>query len=156
MNKKIIILLVLIVIIILGFIVFGSQRTVAPQSSGTAALPTNEMPPVLGTTQGNTPSLPPSGSVTPPPSAGNSQPVAASVNIQNFSFSPATLTVAVGTKVTWLNEDAAAHTVTSDNGSFGSSPLNQGDSYGFTFAKAGTYNYHCSIHPSMEGTVIVQ
>lgn len=76
--------------------------------------------------------------------------------IKNFAFSPATLTVSAGTKVTWNQQDGAPHTVTADDGSFSSGTLAQGQSYSFTFATPGTYTYHCAIHPMMKGTVIVQ
>ena len=79
------------------------------------------------------------------------------VIIQNFAFSPNNLTVKAGTTVTWINKDSTAHTVTSDSGAFTSSGnLNTGTNYTFTFTKAGTYPYHCSIHPSMTGQIIVQ
>jgi plastocyanin len=78
------------------------------------------------------------------------------VAIQNFAFSPETITVKVGTKVTWTNKDSAAHTVTGDNNDGpASGTLAQGASYSFIFSKVGTFNYECSIHPSMKGTVIV-
>jgi plastocyanin len=72
----------------------------------------------------------------------------------NRSFVPATLTVQVGDTVTWVNQDAPQHDVVADNGEFTSQPFDKGRS--FTFTKAGTYPYHCSIHPGMTGTVIVQ
>lgn len=79
-----------------------------------------------------------------------------SVSISNFAFSPQTITVTAGTEITWTNKDAAAHTVTSDDGNFPSSGnLSQGQTYKVTFSTAGTYPYHCAIHPSMKGTVIV-
>ena len=79
------------------------------------------------------------------------------VIIQNFAFSPNSLTVKAGTNVTWINQDSTTHTVTSDDGAFQSSGnLNKGDNYTFTFTKAGTYPYHCSMHPSMTGKIIVQ
>ncbi len=78
------------------------------------------------------------------------------VTIQNFAFSPKTLTVAPGTTIMWTNKDSAPHTVTSDSGStLASGDLSQGKSYTHTFTKAGTYAYHCAIHPFMHGTVIV-
>ncbi len=78
------------------------------------------------------------------------------VTIQNFAFSPKTLTVAPGTTVMWTNKDSAPHTVTSDSGStLASGDLSQGKSYTHTFTKAGTYMYHCAIHPYMKATVIV-
>ena len=81
------------------------------------------------------------------------------ITIKNFAFSPQTLTVKTGTVVTWVNNDGATHTIASDAGSpaaFSSDPLSPGASYTFTFSQPGTYSYHCSIHPSMTGTVIVQ
>lgn len=80
----------------------------------------------------------------------------AMVTIQNFAFSPATLTVAPGTTVIWTNSDSVAHTVTSDTGAWAASaPLATGQRFSFTFAKPGTYQYHCSIHPMMKARVIV-
>ncbi|HXS14682.1 MAG TPA: cupredoxin family copper-binding protein [Candidatus Saccharimonadales bacterium] len=78
------------------------------------------------------------------------------VTIQNFAFSPATLTVKVGDKVTWTNQDSAGHSATADDGSFDTGVLPQGQSGSITFNKAGTYTYHCSVHPMMKGTIIVQ
>jgi plastocyanin len=78
------------------------------------------------------------------------------VTLANFAFSPATLTVKVGTAVTWTNKDSATHTVTSDSGVFDSGNVAVNATYSYTFTKAGTYAYHCSIHTSMKGTVIVQ
>ena len=79
-----------------------------------------------------------------------------SVLIQNFAFSPNNLTVKAGTTVTWINKDSTAHTVVSDTGVFQSDNLNTGANYTFTFNKTGTYPYHCGIHPSMTGTIVVQ
>lgn len=76
------------------------------------------------------------------------------IAIKNFAFSPLNLTVATGTMVTWTNQDAAPHQIKSD--AFNSTILNTGDTFSYTFTKAGTYNYSCSIHPSMLGTVTVQ
>jgi len=84
------------------------------------------------------------------------------VNIQNFAFTPAVIPIPAGTTVTWINMDTADHTVVSDTqgstaqGALFSSPsLPKGASYSFKFDKTGTYTYHCSIHPSMKGTVVV-
>jgi len=77
------------------------------------------------------------------------------VTIANFAFSPATLTVNVGSKVTWTNTDSVTHTVTSDNGVFGSGDLAPNATFSYTFNTTGTFAYHCSIHTYMTGTVIV-
>jgi plastocyanin len=81
------------------------------------------------------------------------------VTIKNFAFDPAVLTVKAGTTVTWQNQDGAPHAIASDSGApaaFTSSQLATGASYSFTFSQPGTYTYHCSIHPSMTGTIVVQ
>lgn len=79
------------------------------------------------------------------------------VSIKNFSFNPPTLTVRTGTKVTWINSDSVSHTVTSDSDNLLNSPtLSPGQSFSFTFTDAGTTSYHCNIHPSMHGKVIVE
>ncbi|MGD1054710.1 MAG: cupredoxin domain-containing protein [Nitrososphaerales archaeon] len=77
------------------------------------------------------------------------------VSISGFAFHPATITVVIGVNntVTWTNNDATSHTVTSDNSLFGSGTLAPGATYTQTFDQAGTYGYHCSIHPTMKGTV---
>jgi plastocyanin len=67
--------------------------------------------------------------------------------------------VKAGTTVTWTNNDGATHAIASDTGdpaAFSSDPISSGATYSFTFTQPGTYAYHCSIHPSMKGTVIVQ
>jgi plastocyanin len=78
------------------------------------------------------------------------------VDISNFMFMPATLTVSVGTTVTWKFDDSTAHTVTANDNSFASSPTAGGRTYTHTFTSAGTVAYHCSIHPFMKATIIVK
>jgi len=77
------------------------------------------------------------------------------VFIQGMAFSPSTITVTVGTVVTWTNKDAVTHNVTSNPALFSSGGMGNGATYSFTFANTGTFNYSCTIHPSMTGTVIV-
>jgi len=91
-------------------------------------------------------------------SGAGSAPVAANaVTIKGFAFVPAAITVKAGTTVTWTNQDSDAHTVTSqhDSGPLGSTALNTGQSYSYTFTKPGTYSYLCTIHPFMTATVTV-
>ena len=79
------------------------------------------------------------------------------VSIENFSFVPAQITVRAGTKVTWVNNDSASHTVTANNGAFDSGTLQQGEKFSRTFTKAGKkFAYHCEIHPQMQGKVTVK
>lgn len=77
------------------------------------------------------------------------------VTIQNFAFSPASLSVKVGDTVTWNNNDNASHTVTANDGSFNIGTINPGNTGSYTFTKAGTYPYYCSFHPNMKGTITV-
>jgi amicyanin len=78
-----------------------------------------------------------------------------SATIQNVAFSPNPITIAPGSTVTWTNRDGAPHTVTADDGSWGSSTLRQGGTYSHVFTSPGSYTYHCAIHPFMKGTVVV-
>ncbi len=103
------------------------------------------------------------GGGSPPPPGLN-----AAVTVADYSFSPGALTVKVGTTVTWTNTGAVSHTVTADDGSWGGGPLaaagggggyggggGAGGTYSRTFSAAGSFAYHCMIHPSMTGTVTV-
>ena len=78
------------------------------------------------------------------------------VELKDFSFNPKTITVKVGDKVTIKNSDIAGHSVTADDKSFDSGVLNQGESTTVTFDKAGTFGFHCTPHPNMTLTVVVQ
>ena len=78
------------------------------------------------------------------------------VTIDNFTFSPKALTVAVGTTVKWVNHDDTPHTVVEKKTTFRSKALDTDDSYSFTFASAGTFDYFCALHPYMVGKVIVK
>ena len=88
--------------------------------------------------------------------AQDSKPAPVEVKIDNFSFTPATITVPVGTTVRWTNRDDIPHTVVSNDQKFESKALDTDDQYSYTFTKPGTYPYFCSIHPKMTGKVVVQ
>ncbi|MEK7217799.1 MAG: cupredoxin family copper-binding protein [Patescibacteria group bacterium] len=133
--KKLIITLVVLVIVGVGayYLVF---------SNGSSGTPTNTPEPTI---QVSTTPL-----SSPPPV------VSIAVDIKNFLFNPQTLTIKKGTKVTWVNNDTAPHTVTSDVGNLLNSPtLASGQSFSFTFTDVGTNNYYCAIHPTMKGSIIV-
>ena len=83
------------------------------------------------------------------------QSAANTVTIQNMAFNPSTLNVQVGTTVTWINKDSVTHDVVSDTGLFTSGNLTNGMSYNYTFNQTGSFPYHCAIHPSMTGTIVV-
>jgi len=80
----------------------------------------------------------------------------AEVRVDNFSFGPDTLTVPANSTVIWVNKDDVPHVIASNDGLFKSKALDTDDKYSYTFSKAGTYSYYCSIHPKMVGKVVVQ
>src|SRR5580692_3795025 len=86
----------------------------------------------------------------------HSSAAVATVKIDNFVFGPQTLTVPVGTTVTWTNSDDIPHTSVSTEGVFKSKVLDTDEKFSYTFTKAGSYPYYCTIHPKMTGTVVVQ
>jgi len=76
------------------------------------------------------------------------------INVQNFSFTPATLTIKKGSVVTWINNDSVPHTINSTI--FDSDKLSKNQSFSYTFNNAGTFDYYCGLHPSMKGAIIVE
>lgn len=102
-----------------------------------------------------------SAAATSPASGGNAAAPsgeavrAAKVEIVDFAYDPDPVTIQVGGKVIWKNEDAAPHTATADDGSFDTGTIEQGKIKSETFKQAGTYSYFCEIHPTMHGTVEV-
>lgn len=86
-----------------------------------------------------------------PRSATNAQ-----IKIENFSFGPKTITIPVGATVTWTNHDDIPHTSVSTDLVFKSKVMDTDESFSYTFTKAGTYSYYCSIHPKMTGQVVVK
>ena len=93
----------------------------------------------------------PLSTATPTPAA-----MQISATIQNFAFSPNTITITSGSAVTWTNRDGVAHMVRADDGSWGSSTLGRGGTYSHVFTSSGSYTYHCAPHPYMTGTVVVR
>jgi plastocyanin len=78
------------------------------------------------------------------------------ITIDNFTFTPKELTVAVGTTVKWVNHDDIPHTIANKDKAFRSQALDTDDSYSFTFTSAGTFDYFCGLHPHMVGKVVVK
>jgi len=141
MNNKLIIGIVVVVVLVIGAALVMNKNN----SSTMQMQQTN--------TTSNTQSQ--SSSQTNP---SNAQKTAGknAVTIQNFAYSPATITVKAGDSITWTNQDSVGHSATADDNSFDTGVLPQGQSKSITFSKAGTYTYHCSVHPTMKGTVVVQ
>ena len=138
--KKTIILIIILVVIILGvYLIISSNKN----TNQTNVLPATNS--VLDTTN-------PVSNTTPVSATSE-----AKVEIKNFSFSPQTIKIKVGDKITWTNNDSVAHTVTSDSDNLLDSPtFSPGESFSFVFTKAGSTNYHCNIHKTMKGTVVVE
>ena len=125
--------LLLMVLFIIGFGIACQSR--APVSAPPAPSP--------GLPKEPTPGAPP---VTPPQ---------IEMAIEGFAYKPATLNIAVGTTVVWYNKDTAPHTVTARDKSFDSGSLSRDGSFSFSFKQQGTFEYYCTIHPYMEGKVVV-
>ena len=119
----------------------------------------------LATVSGATPGMPGMSGMPSMPNApaGTSASVTApaapvtgdAVSIDNFAFVPATLTVRVGSTVTWTNHDEEPHTIAASDGSFHSPGMGSRATYSHTFPTAGKFDYICSIHPFMHATVVV-
>jgi amicyanin len=117
------------------------QSGMTPGMSGmTPGMPGMQSPPS---------SASPSATESPAPQGGTA------VSISDFKFNPASLTVPVGTTVTWTNQDEEPHTVAAKDGSFHSPGMDTHATYSYTFTTPGSYDYICSIHPFMTGTVVV-
>jgi plastocyanin len=90
---------------------------------------------------------------------GNGSPVSivAGASVRTTTaYSPNPISISTGGSVTWMNNDSTVHTSTSDSGAWDSGTIAPGGSFTRTFSTAGTFNYHCSIHPNMVATVTVQ
>jgi plastocyanin len=95
--------------------------------------------------------------ITPAPTrAVSTAPAGPRITIDNFTFTPAALTVAAGTIVTWVNHDDIPHTVTAQDHAFSSSGLDTDDHFSHAFTASGTYTYYCTIHPKMTATISVR
>ena len=135
-----------IIIVLLIIVYVFSTYSIAPQTTNETTSTTT-----VATTSTTTATTKQTASKT-----ASSVKTKVTVVISNFAFSPQNLTIKKGTTVTWINRDSAGHTVTADAMGPTSATLGTGDSYSYTFNTAGIYGYHCSIHPMMTGTVVVQ
>jgi plastocyanin len=121
--------------------------------TSTSNTPTQTPTPVPSSTVSTSPILPNNASTTQIENPQNTNPKTVKVNIANFAFGPSSVQISVGDTVKWLNEDSVPHQVHGDN--FDSGLIRHGYTYSYTFTKPGTYNYVCSIHPEMQGTITV-
>ncbi|HSW79042.1 MAG TPA: cupredoxin family copper-binding protein [Candidatus Babeliales bacterium] len=139
MRRVTIIIVAVTVLALLGWIVFGRNSDNTTTNSTTNHSNTSNQP-----VQNNS-------------NTANQATSTNEVEIEDMAFKPDNITVKKGAAVTWTNKDSTAHTVTENDGKNGPSSqlLNQGQSYTFTFSETGSFQYRCTIHPNMSGTVIV-
>jgi plastocyanin len=143
----------------------ASVLLLALMVAGCSSPPQVKAPSVTFGPSATTPGMPGMGGMPPmsnmpagpaAPSEGSAAPASGNaVYIDNFAFAPAKLTVPAGSTVTWTNRDEEPHTVVANDGSFHSPGMGSQATFSFTFAKAGTFDYVCSIHPFMRATVVV-
>ena len=87
---------------------------------------------------------------------GRAQSPVSAVSVDNFTFNPQRLTIKAGSTVSWTNKDDIPHAIASVSALFRSKALDTDDNYSFTFTSPGTYQYFCSLHPHMTGTIVVE
>lgn len=145
----------------------GGPATLTPAASRSIVISSTSTPgPNPRPPAGSGPAVPGSTVLTPFASAPAAQPTAAAlltvvsnsagqIRIADFSFTPPSASVTAGTAVTWTNAGPSNHTVTANDGSFDSGTIQVNAKFSFTPTKPGTYAYHCSIHPTMQGTLLV-
>lgn len=136
MNKALVVIVIIIILAVGGWLVFGSKNSNKTPNNST------------GNTSQNSQS-----------SSSSGQPSTGAIGIRNMMFTPSQITVAKGGTVTWTNNDSTTHTVIDDLSNAGgphSGDIAPGQTYSFTFNKTGSFQYHCSIHPSMRGTIVVK
>jgi len=142
-----------LVLVMLGAGCYGTSPAPAPETN-TPVVNVPEINIVVPTNE----NVPANVNVTPPPANVNQPaeeyPASAAVLLQNFSFAPATVTIAAGGSVTWTNRDSVNHTVTGSG--WGSELFGKDGTFTKKFDEPGTYPYHCTPHPNMTGTVIVK
>jgi plastocyanin len=135
MNKVLIAIAAIVVLAVGGLVIYDKGRS------------------DTGSTEGNN-----NTNGSPPPS-NQTAPSAGAISITNMMFTPSQISVQKGSTVTWTNDDNVTHTVIDDLSNVGgpaSGNIEPGSAYSFTFNKTGSFQYHCKLHPSMRGTIVVQ
>lgn len=157
MSKLWIVLIAVAVLAVAGFFVFSGNKNdfSTDNNFGNSIGTTGQVPDENTASSGSD-----SGAVSNSGSSSQSETVRISseytVSISGFAFSPSTINLKAGDEVIWLNNDSSGHTVTSDTGNeLGSVILGKGDDYRHVFNRAGTYDYHCSLHSRMSGKIVV-
>ena len=161
----------LVCLIVSGTLIIGGCSNAGPSKTSTSSTPTTQsnttsVAPATSSTQSTTSPATtkintPNTSITNPATSSSKPPTSTpsstspQIVAKEFSFIPQTITVAVGTTITWINDGSEEHTVSSDTGIF-SGVISPGKTFSYTFTTAGVFNYHCGIHPEMIGTVTVK
>ncbi len=140
MKKTAFLIWVISVLMITGCSQYQTKTTLPTTTTTTSPTTTTTTPPVT----------------KPTPTPTTNGVMSKNITIENFQFSPASVQISAGGTVHRKNNDNVSHQIAADDGSFQSTPLQPGDSFSFTFAQAGTFAYHCTIHPSMHGTLVVK
>lgn len=147
MKKGIIAVVVVVIIAIAAWFIFGNKN-----SNNNSSLYGNNNSSTSNQTPANS-----SNSTTNSNQSSSTPEQQGKISIQNMMFTPSQINIAKGGEVTWTNNDSIAHTVTSDTGGeLNSGDIQPGSTYSHTFNTTGSFQYHCSIHPSMRGTIVVK
>lgn len=143
-------------VIVVGAVVLASCGSATTASTGTTPAPTTITQTPTAVPSSPTPTPTPA-QATPAPAQGSAQTVMMNTDSNgSYGFSPTTLTIKVGTTITWKNVSPAPHSVTSDDGTaFDSGTVPIGGSYSFKFTTTGSFPYHCNYHPYMRATIVV-
>jgi len=143
MNKALIAIVVVVVLAVGGWFIYDHHKSNTNSSYGNNGTSSSTSSNTNGSTSSSNQSTASTGAIT----------------IQNMMFTPPQISIRKGGTVTWTNNDSTAHTVTDDLSNVGgpaSGDIQPGSTYSFTFNKTGSFQYHCSIHPSMRGTIVVK
>jgi plastocyanin len=152
MKTGLLIGIIVAIVIVIGVIAFIFMSY--PMQTNTPTPSTGNQ----DTTQSNTQTPTDTGTTSQTTTNPSTVPAPKTYNIaiSNFAFSPSTLSINKGDTVVWINKDSASHTVTSDSGNeIASGSLSNGQTFSHTFNTAGSFDYHCAIHPSMKANIIV-
>jgi plastocyanin len=159
-GKQIVFILLISAFLAIGCTGYNSEQEPTTPVNETSAVPTNA---TSGTSANETPAAPTNETVVTPVNETPAIPTnettttagkTVEVSIEDFAFKPKSVKISVGDTVKWTNLDSASHTVAATD--FTSEVLSKNGVFSYTFSKAGIYNYRCSIHPSMNGIVIVE
>ena len=144
MNTKITVYILIVVVVVVGAVFFFSSSQQSPTAANQEHAQPAQTTTTTTTTSSTTTTFIPA--VTPAKTVG--------VSVANFSFNPATITINKGDTVIWTNQDPVSHQIA--GAGLNGPVMSKGQSYSFAFNTTGTFAYHCAIHPSMTGTVVVQ